>query len=282
MSTIFLYKFAQYTTLIKWDQTIDRINMPGIQYDIKLYKDVPNHIDFIVKNNENKPLKLLNVRIEVQIQYADTPSNSSWYLPEILIKKECKIIDELLGKVRLTLMPNEIEIWKAGYYRYVIQMYDDDNLPEYLYTDINKSVFGKFELIEGVTASISPPIEFFEYQFTPTPVNWWQDTMWVSGAIPGDAQFSRISNLHNVAVYQDNFIGKFWIQGSLAINPPQESEWFNIRLTNTADYFEFTTYQHYFNGPIPFSFNISLYWIRFLYQPDAINIGRINKVLYKN
>lgn len=285
MSIVFLYQFHEYISLVKYDPTIDRINMPNVQYNTKIYKGVSNNIDFIIRNNDRRPIKLFNNTLQAQIQRADTvslgPTSKLMISPEVLLKKYCTITDEQQGKARLTLHADDISTWDPGYYRYVIQMFDDEQNGEYLYTDVNKNTFGNFELYEGVVSSLQPAIEIYERQFTPTPVDLYDYTIWVSGAYPGDAQTGRANGMHSIAVYQENWTGKFWVEGSLTVDAPLPSQWFRIALTPTTEFYEFNRSNNWC-GPIPLNLTVNAYWIRFIFRPDISNTGRFLRVLYKN
>jgi len=281
MSIQFLYKFPEYIPLVKYDPRISRINMQAFQYNTKVYKGVSNNIDFVVQNNDRKPIRLFDLKIEVQIQRADQPSNMIQYSPEVLLKKNCTITDEQNGKCRLTLHHDEIQHWSAGFYRYVVKMFDQNDIPEYLFTDINKNTFGFFELQEGVVSSIQPAIEICDYQFTPTPVNLYDYTIYVSSAYPGDAQTGRSNGMHSVAVYQENYLGKFWVEGSLSSDSPLPDEWFKLPMANYGYAYEYEFFNNWIS-PIAFNFTMNLYWIRFVYKPDLANCGRFLRVLYKN
>jgi len=281
MPTVFLFKFPEYIHLAKADPLAPNINWPMIQYDTKIFKGVPNNIDFVIRNNDRKAIQLVAYQLEAQIQRADAPSNSQGYLPEVLLIKQVKITDETTGKARLTLLPEDIDTWSPGYYRYVIQITDGQGAREYLYTDVNKNTFGTFEIKEGVVSSLAPAIEINDAQFTPAPVDLYDSTVYITSGVQGDAQSGRANGTHTVAVYQDNWLGQFWIQGSLSNDPPLPNEWFNIPLTSTTDWFEFTNYNNA-QGPVLFNFTMNAYWIRFMYKPDIANAGTFTKVLYKS
>lgn len=218
----------------------------------------------------------------VQIQRADQPSNTMQQSPEVLIKKYCVNTDEQNGKARLILNIEDIQHWMPGFYKYVVQLVDQNGQPEYLYTDVNKNTFGYFELQEGVVSSIQPATEIFEYQFTPTPVDLYDYTIWVSGAYPGDAQVGRANGMHSVAVYQENYNGQFWIQGSISSDPPLHDEWFDVPFTHDRGTRHEFDFRNNWFGPTPFNFTMNLYWIRFVFRPDISNKGRFVRVLYKN
>jgi len=281
MPIAYLFKFPEYNHLVKADFASSNINWPMIQYDTKIFKGVTNNIDFVIRNNDRKAIKLVSYQLQAQIQQVNTPSNSMDFLPEVLLTKMVDITDEINGKARLVLTPEDIQNWNPGYYRYVVKIINDDNTTEYLYTDVNKSTFGSFELKEGVISSLAPAIEIDESQFTPTPINLYDDTVWVSGGVQGDAQVGRANGTHTFAVYQNNFLGQFWIQGSLSSDSPLPTEWFYIPLDPNNDYFEFTANNNNL-GPTLFNFSMNVYWLRFIYKPDLANTGTFGKVLYKN
>ena len=281
MPTVFLFKFPEYVPLVKWDAYAPNVNWPMIQYDTKIFKGVTNSIDFVVRNNDRKPIKLVDYQIQAQIQQVNVPSNSQGFLPEVNLIKNCVVINELDGKVRLDLLPEDIDTWSPGYYRYVIQLTDGQGRTEYLYTDINKNTFGTFELREGIISSLMPPITIESAQFTPTPVDSFIGTAYMTGAIPGDAQAGRANGSHTIAVYQTRYQGKFWIQGSLTNEAPLPAEWFDIKIGDKKTYYEFTT-KNNAQGPTLFNFSMNVYWLRFLYQPIDANKGVFLKVLYKN
>ena len=81
MSINFLYKFPEYISLVRYDPNIDRINMQSVQYNTKVFKGVSNNIDFVIQNNDRKPIKLFNNKLMVQIQRADQPSNTMQQSP---------------------------------------------------------------------------------------------------------------------------------------------------------------------------------------------------------
>jgi hypothetical protein len=281
MPAVYLFKFPEYVQLVKVDAHAPNINWPMIQYDTKIFKGVPNSIDFVIRNNDRKPIKLVDYQLQAQIQQVNTAANSQTWLPEVLLTKAVTIIDETLGKARLTLLPEDIDEWNPGYYRYVIQLTNGQGSTEYLYTDVNKNTFGNFELREGVVSSLAPAIEIDGSQFTPSPVDMYDSTVYMTGAVQGDAQAGRANGTHTVAVYQTNWLGHFWVQGSLSNEPPLPSEWFDIPLSDKTAYYEFTKKNNN-AGPTLFNFGINAYWLRFMYKPDLANRGAFNKLLYKN
>lgn len=277
MSTVYLYKFREYVQLVMTDHNVPNINLPMIIYDTKVYKGVTNTIDFVIRNNDRKPVNLVGVGLTVQIRAVNNPSNSKTQ-PEVLLEKSVTMIDETSGKCKLVFDPDDIEQWATGYYRYNVRMNNQDGKSELLFTDVNKNTWGTFELIEGISSSIVPPIEYTANRFTPTPIG--EENMYfTTGAIAGDAQAERASGTHTFAVYTTNWTGRVWIEGSLSNDAPYPSEWFPIQFENGLTYIEIKPDMI---NPMMINFTMNLYWVRFCYRPDQTNTGNFNKILYKN
>lgn len=273
-----LFRFKEYVQLCQADRNAPNINLPMIQYNIKVYKGITNTIDFVVRNNDRKPINLVGYQIHALIQRVDQQ--------ERLLTKTVQATNDTAGKARLTLLPGEIEDWLAGYYQYAIKLTDITGKEEYLYTDINRSTFGNFELIEGMSVSLEPAIEVPSNKFTPYPLGYYDNT-WSTGALAGDAQKNQSNGMHTVVVYTDKFKGKFWIQASLALNAPTEKDWFDIRISDYNVYYEYKYDPLYgstqYNPKIKvFNFTGNYYWVRMFYQIDPLNKGSFVKVQYKN
>lgn len=279
MSKVYLYKYREYVQLTQDDRNVPNINLPMIQYDTKIYKGVSNTIDFIIRNNDRKPIRIVGYSMIAQIREVNNASGAT-APTEILLEKPLVIVDEITGKAKLELEPNDIEDWATGFYRYTIRTVDVNGKNELLYTDINKETWQTFELLEGIAASITPALEVGAEKFTPQPINGAYDTRFYTGAIPGDAQAQRASGTHTIVIYTANWLGKIWVEGSLSNNAPLPSEWFTIPLSSETDWLELTKNNN--TGPKLINFTMNLYWIRISYQPGPTNKGKFVKILYKN
>lgn len=278
-----LFKFKEYVQLCQADRNVPNINLPMIQYNIKIYKGVTNTIDFMVRNNDRKPINLVGYKIEALIQRVEHP--------ELLLQKYVQPIDEQGGKCQLILTSNEIKNWMGGYYRYSIRLTDQSGRTEYLYTDINRSSYGTFELIEGMASSLVPAIDInaftpypfsqYAYSYAPYPYPFGDyENIWTTGALAGDAQVNQSNGIHTMVPYTRDFTGHFWIQASLSINAPDHIDWFNIQLSPNHFHFSYT---EKYNPPVKvFNFTGNYYWVRAFFKVDPMNKGTFDKILYKN
>ena len=297
MSTVFLFAFREYVQLVQTNGNPNYINWPMITYDTKVYKGVTNTIDFVVRNNERRPVNLTGLDLSCTIQNQATG--------EILLTKQVNTLVALQGKAQLVLDPGDIEEWPANYYDYVVETTNDNGIQGLLYTDINKDVTGTFQLFDGVLRTQVPATEVLQEQFTQTPLGNNNDLMYLTGAFPGDAQSQKSNGMHTVAVYQSKWNGKFFIQASLSNQAPLPTEWFYIPLTTGPDpMYTFDNSNNAGPGPTLFNFSGNYYWVRFGYIPiwsplvgsagelnpappqayytAVVNDGLFHKVLYKN
>jgi hypothetical protein len=279
MATVYLYRYREYVQLVQADRGVPNINMPMIIYDTKVYKGVTSTIEFVIRNNDRKSISLVGYNLTAQIRRVDNISNAT--VPtEVLLEKTLVPIDETAGKYKLILDPDEVEDWSTGYYRYNIRTVDINGRVELLYTDINKSTWNAFELIEGISSSMVPAIQINADKFTPTPIGEEPTVVWRSSAMPGDSQTQRASGTHTFAIYTNNWLGKIWVEGSLSNDPPRERDWFPIPLGIKDNYFEYTKDTKADIKLINFTMN--LYWVRFSFQESAGNQGRFLRILYKS
>jgi hypothetical protein len=272
-----LFQFKEYVQLCQADRNAPNINLPMIQYNIKIYKGVSNTIDFIVRNNDRKPVNLVGYKIQALIQRVDQP--------EILLTKSVRATDETAGKAQLLLTSNEIEDWLTGYYQYAIKLTDVTGKQEFLYTDIDRSTIGSFQLLETMNVSLVPATEILAADFTPYPLGYYDNT-WSTGALVGSAQSNQANGMHTVVAYTDKFLGKFWIQASLTLTAPIENDWFDISIGQNNVYFEYLYNPmngHTVDIPIKvFNFVGNYYWVRMFYTVDSQNTGQFIKIQYKS
>jgi hypothetical protein len=266
-----LFQFKEYVQLWFTNGNAPNINGPMIQYDTKVYKGATNNIDFVVRNNDRKPVNLVGYQIDALIQRVEsvTTVSGNGYSPlaELLLIQPVQTLQDTAGTCRLTLTDLEIGHWLGGYYRYTIRLTDVTGAQTFLYTDINRSTYGNFELIEGMSTSLVPAINVPAYQFTPETIDdLTNQYVFASGALAGDAQSERSNGMHTIVAYTGNgYAGKLWIQVSLTLSPPTAVDWSNIPIGNGTDYFQ---YIPPYNSPTikAFNFTGNYYWVRAVFE----------------
>jgi len=280
MTAVKLYTFPLVIDLTVIDRKIRNNNMPFRDSDFKIYRGAFNPIEFIVRDNDRKPISLIGKSLTMTV--------IDFYTNLTIIQKDVIILDAAKGRIKVIFPPQEIAEWVNGFYKYSILMNNEDGTNQLLFVDQNQNAGGFFELIEGVLPELVESVVALGEDFTTVNVAppTTDPTRFISSAFPGDAIFCEVDGLHTVAVYLDNYAGKFFIQGSLEETPsPNDSDWFDIQLTATTPFFEFG------NTPLPndtftgieaFTFTASVRWVRFKHVPDFDNPGKLIKVLYRH
>lgn len=256
-----------YTTTI--DLTLlngEKLNLPMLRKNIKIYKNVNNRIDFDLKDTDRKPVKLFNKTIVLIFMNQDTR--------QVVLEKHASIVDERKGLYSVDLAPGDVQEWAPGFYTMGVILRNDEDVDRLLYTDFNQNVIAFVELDNTPLPDFSESFEISNDDFKTHSIS----NQYSTGRYPGDARRGNRDGLHTAAVYLDDFTGKFWIQGSLEDYPTQDSDYFNIPIGSGQDHVDFAGA----SGIQDFNFEGSYPWVRFTYEPDGSNTGEITQVLYRS
>ena len=275
-----LYSFPLVVELTQTDFGVRNNNLSFRDSDFKVYKSVATPVEFIVRDNDRRPVSLVGRSVTLTVL--------NFFTGEPIIQKEADIIDAKKGRFRVIFLCSDVAEWEPCYFKYSVIIDYCGDCNTFLYVDQDHNAAGYFEFIDGLLPEPTQSYKILGSQFMPTnetpPTTGL--TNYVSGGFPGDAIFSEDDGLHTVAVYANNFAGKFYVQGSLEGSPgTEDSDWFDIFLTGFTPYFEFgntPTADSTYTGLEAFNFTASVRWVRFKYIPDADNPGQIVKVLYRN
>lgn len=113
----------------------------------------------------------------------------------------------------------------------------------------------------------------------------------VTGSATRAAGYRGFSNgIMTVSVHLQDFVGRIYIQGSLA-SEPAEIDWFNINLQGTIPYMEYPKNPSNHIGPNgdtftdAYTFQINAIWLRaivdrsYLTNPEIGKVGTVKKML---
>ena len=78
--------------------------------------------------------------------------------------------------------------------------------------------------------------------------------------------------LHSIAVYTKNFSGNFKVQATMVSSPSQPTDWFDVVLTGDA---------LSSTGVTTYNFTGVYHNVRFTWENNAGNTGRVDKILYR-
>jgi len=270
MSVVYLYHYKLPVQLSQTDHGAPNLSRPMYNYHIKLYKNNHNRVDFVIRNNDKKPVKLLDCVVSVTIQHVESG--------QTYLQKTAAVTDEIKGRAQLYVSPTECVGWPLGGYTFTVSLRKPGYQDEYLFVDVNNHVQGEFELLDTLGHELIPAQEIKAEQFTPVILDWdTQLQVYRSGALPARNQVGQHSGFHTCVVYTRNWRGTFQVEASLQNLAPTDDSWFTVPLNGEAN--------HVFTSESPscqpFNFGLNARWIRFTYAPHIENHGEFVKVLYK-
>lgn len=238
-----------------------RINTPMYRADIKIFHGVTNKLDFTLRDSDRKPVKLLQNNLRA---YIINPQNN-----ELMLEREAMIVDEHKGLYTVKLYAGDIENWSEGYYNLSVIMSDPEGDEQFLFFDHAQQSVGTLELVNKPYPRHLPSTIIDSFTI--------ESDVYYSSRLPANSLKNYQDNLHTCAIYTDNFSGKLWIQASLEETPIHDNDYFDLHLTNTADYIEFTGN----SGILPINIEGNYNWIRFKYEADVSNTGSITQIMYR-
>lgn len=270
MSVVYLYHYKLPVQLSQTDHGAPNLSRPMYNYQLKLYKSNHNRVDFVIRDNDKKPVKLLDCVVNVTISHVETQIT--------YLQKQAQVTDEIKGRAQLYVSPTECANWPLGGYVFTVQLKKPGFQDEFLFVDVNNHVQGNFDLLQGFSQELIPSQEILASAFTPQIIDWdTQRQIWVTGALSAQNKVGQHSGFLTVAVYTQNWRGKFSVQSSLQNLSPTDDSWFNLLINGQSE--------QMFTPPMPgvvaVNFVTNAKWLRFIYEPHADNLGDFVKVLYK-
>jgi hypothetical protein len=252
-------------------------NLPMNTNDFRVFRDVQNTIEFVVRDTDRKPINMMGRSAEI-IFYDHRIDRELW-------RKELRVINEARGICKLTIEPDIMADWFLQTYSYQVAVTNPDGAVHLLYVDANETQRGFFELLQGprFLPRISETVTYEELLLsTQMPVDG-RIAYRATSAIPGSLQVDDYTGVHTLAAYLDNFTGELIIEGSVEEGTPTEEEWFTIQ---THEFDHETSTQGY-------SFEANLMWwrVKIFNQNDQNpygeppleeDLGKVTKLVFRN
>lgn len=225
------------------------------QRNIKVAKGIDNVITFAIKNQDQKPVSILNTY---------TPYVEVFSEDHVRIKRYVGTIKETStpnykGQFTITIAESDLLNYDAQYLTYTVYLTKDSNNTDTLtYADEQFGIEGTIELVGD---AFPGPIASKEI------TTFISDT---SSVVDAEPHINSNSALHTIAIYHTGFEGTLKVQGTLG--PNNSTSWFDIG-TSTLVSGDSTKYLN-FNGIFSN--------LRFVKTNDVGNTGTIDKILLRN
>jgi hypothetical protein len=245
--TVFLYDMKRRVELtLRETGGSMNWNLPMNTNDFRVFKDVQNTIEFVVRNTDRKPINMMDRT--AKILFYDQRLN------KLLWTKALRVINEAKGICKLIIEPDVMADWLLQTYSYQVVVTNPDGGVQMLYVDANESQRGFFELLQGPKFEPLASQTVTYEQLMPMMVtpNDTRVSYRITSAIPGSLQTGNTGGIHTIAAYLENFTGRLVIQGSVETGTPSDWDWYDIQ-THTFDHE---------SGLRGFSLDANLSWIR--------------------
>lgn len=242
-------------------------NMPMNEIRFKLFKGTSNLVQFIVRNNDRKPIKLRGKELHITI-------NDESQIRTLLHKK-LKIVDADQGIVHLALEPFETINFPLGFLEFNITI-KDSNGTRLISFDESQNCRGFVEIEGGVFTGPRPSLQ--SCNTTPVRVNDNPMTFrFYSDCYPGTLGTNNYTGLNTGAIQLENYSGRIWVMGTMeeAIPEARDYGWFAINLeSETQPYMDFDNY----TGTVNINFICKCYWIMFKFDPIHDLAGEFQQI----
>lgn len=225
--------------------------------DLKAYRGISNVLTFEIKNNDQKPVSILNTYTPKFLAYDEKQT--------LVVEKTGTIIEtstpNYKGQFTVELTENDllnIEDQFLTYNVYLTKDSDDTNVLTYANSHFESCGTIILDSCAFPGPKKSHSIEAFVED----------DDVFTSGYITAEAGLNGNEALHTAAIYSTDFAGEVTLQGSLENDSPED--WADISETTLASPDE----------PVYVNFNGVFTFIRAKYT--TTNDGTIDKILVRN
>lgn len=255
MAITTLYSMPQVVTI--FTPGAISVSTPSNRIDFKLFKNVANKVDFLVKTVDKRPSALVNGKILI--------SSMSGALVLLVPLVE---IDRLRGHYRLVMMPNQVAILNDVNYRYSV-VSSDIELGEDIttYTDTAYSSNGYLEVDDSVANMVIRPIRIAPGDFLKHPD---LPNTHISGNYPGAAQTNNITGRQTATVLSKNFTGTVVVKATLD-DTPRDDGWFIVACRHMVK----------FTGLSPLAFTGNHMFLKFEVTENQENTGTLEEIKLK-
>lgn len=273
--TVFIYEIKRKVELtLRETAGLVNWNLPMNTNDFRVFKDVTNAIEFVVRNTDRKPINMMGRTAQITL-FDQRTSEMLWQGP-------LRVINEAKGICKLMISSDVTADWFLQTYSYSVTVTNSDGSTHMLYVDQHEGQRGYFELCQGPCFDPQPSVEIpgDKLHLVQEEVDQQQVSYQFTSALPGTMQRNNFSGLHTTVAFFENFTGELLVQGSVEEGVPTEGEWFEI---------ETRKYDHK-SGPDNFNILANLQWVRFRLHDHYSDVdvvldkdkGKLTKLVFRN
>lgn len=255
------FTFLQYPqrSILMYAEGYSRTqNMPFNTTRKTIYKGVDSTLGFDIKNQDRKPVNLLDKTIVVNIMQVRTG--------ELIVQRRATLVEPESGFCEFTVFSSDTVDLDPGLYQLSATVYDSDGMAKSLYTDHNRRATMEIELCDGAYPKYVPSVECV---FTKV------GDAWVSQPIPGNLQKNG-GNFNTIQIKVSGFTGT--LEAHVSLEYGSDGMFYPVKFIDDSKLLQFdnTTAIQGWN------FVSNARWVKFIYTPSLTNTGTVDKVLYRS
>ena len=235
---------------------------------LKLYKGVSNPLSFTFKNEDQKAQDITAKTYEFNLIDSETKQS--------VVTRNLTILDDgsttsTKGTASITITEGDLLTLDAKFYNYAIREVAADNTRTVTFADSFYNAAGTVEVLDGAYPDMIDSTEINSFTSTTGPLTR------TSSAIDANPGINNNVALHTIAVYTKSFSGSLRIQGTM-VSTPGDSDYFDITATGSSSPITFSSS----SGVTYYNFTGVYQNVRFSWNNDSGNTGRIDKILYRH
>jgi hypothetical protein len=229
---------------------------------------VSNPLSFTFKNEDQKAQDITAKTYEFNL--IDSETKQSVVTRNLTILDDGSTITKK-GTASVTVTEGDLLTLDAKFYNYAIREVAADNTRTVTFADSFYNAAGTVEVLDGAYPDMIDSTEINSFTSTTGPLTR------TSSAIDANPGINNNVALHTIAVYTKSFSGSLRIQGTM-VSTPGDSDYFDITATGSSSSITFSSSSEvtYYN------FTGVYQNVRFSWNNDSGNTGRIDKILYRH
>ena len=232
---------------------------------LTLHRGVSNPISFTFKNEDQKAQDITSKTYELNV--VDTESKMS------VITKTLTTLDDgstvsTKGDASCTITEGDLLPLDAGFYNFAVREVKSDGSREVTYADTGYAAAGTIEVLDGAYPEFVASVSVTNFTVTADS----KSLARLSGVVDSRPGINNNKALHSIAVYTKNFSGNFKVQAPMVSSPSQVTDWFDVALTGDA---------LSSTGVTTYNFTGVYHNVRFTWENNTGNTGRVDKILYR-
>ena len=228
---------------------------------LTLHRGVNNPITFTFKNEDQKAQDITSKTYEFNI--IDTESKKS------VVTKTLTVLDDgstvsTKGDASTTITEGDLLPLEAKFYNFSVREVKSDGSREVTYSDTGYASAGTIEILDGAFPEFVASTAITQFTGNGGPLQY------TSSAIDARPGINNNKALHTIAMYPQSFSGKLIVQGTMA-SSPSDSDFVTVTSATFSDA----------SSPSTLNFTGIFHSVRFSWDNDSGNTGKIDKILYR-